>query len=161
MYEKFGEFDSVEELNEAAAGLKAEGDMESLKELAKENGIDEYDVEDYINGDTGVLATPITAAAGKLEKELESMKQDQVKAICVFYANFAKTIITENEQVAIGIMKKGVRIKGIYDAIYKYAQKHKSGNCFSGATTDRQDKELVTTYYTGEDLETLFDKWFS
>lgn len=161
MYEKFGEFNSVEELNEAAAGLKAEGDMESLKELAEENGIDEYDTEDYINGDAETLATLITAASGKLEKELESMKQDQVKAMCVFYANFAKTIITENEQVAAGVMKKGVRIKGIYDAIYKYAQKHKSGGCFSGATTDRQDKELVTAYYTGKNLEVLFDKWFS
>lgn len=161
MYEKFGEFDSVEELNKAAAGLKAEGDLESLKELAEENGIDKFDTEDYINGDAETLATLITAASGKLEKEIESMKQDQVKAMCVFYANFVKTVITENEQVAAGIMKKGARIKGIYDAIYEYAQKHKSGRCFSGATTDRQDKELVTAYYTGKNLEELFDKWFS
>lgn len=160
MYEKFGEFDSAEELNEAAAGLKAEGDMESLKELAKENGIDEYDTEDYINGDTDALATVITAAVGKLEKELESMKEDQEKAMCAFYANFVRTIIAENEEVARGIMKKGVRLKGIYDAIYEYAKKHKSGGCFSGATTDKQDKELVTAYYTGKNLETLFKQWF-
>lgn len=160
MYEKFGEFDSAEELNEAAAGLKAEGDMESLKELAKENGIDEYDTEDYINGDTDALATVITAAVGKLEKELESMKGDQVKAMCTFYANFARTIIAENEEVARGIMKKGARIRGIYDAIYEYAKKHKSGGCFSGTTTDKQDKELVTAYYTGKNLETLFKQWF-
>lgn len=160
MYEKFGEFDSAEELNEAAAGLKAEGDMESLKELAKENGIDEYDTEDYINGDTDALATAITAAVGKLEIELESMKEDQAKAMCAFYANFVRTIIAENEEVARGIMKKGVRLKGIYDAIYEYAKKHKSGGCFSGATTDKQDKELVTAYYTGKNLETLFKQWF-
>lgn len=160
MYEKFGEFDSAEELNEAAAGLKAEGDMESLKELAKENGIDEYDTEDYINGDTDALATVITAAVGKLEKELESMKEDQEKAMCAFYANFARTIIAENEEVARGIMKKGARIREIYDAIYEYAKKHKSGGCFSGATTDKQDKELVTAYYTGKNLETLFKQWF-
>lgn len=160
MYEKFGEFNSVEELNEAAAGLKAEGDIKSLRELAEENGIDEDDTEDYINGDTETLATLITAAMGKLEKELESMKKDQIEAMCVFYANFAKTIITENEQVAAGVMKKGARIKGIYDAIYEYAKKHKSGGCFSGATTDRQDKELVTAYYTGRNLEVILGLWF-
>lgn len=160
MYEKFGEFDSVEELNEAAAGLKAEGDMESLKELAKENGIDEYDTEDYINGDTDALATVVTAAVGKLEKELESMKEDQAKAMCAFYANFTRTIIAENEEVARGIMKKDARIRGIYDAIYEYAKNHKSGGCFSGTTTDKQDKELVTAYYTGKNLETLFKQWF-
>lgn len=160
MYEKFGEFNSVEELNEAAAGLKAEGDIESLKDLAKENGIDEYDTEDYIKGDTDTLATLITAATGKLEKEIENMEKGQIKSMCMFYANFTRTIITENEQVAIGVMKKGARIKGIYDAIYKYARKHKSGSCFSGATTDRQDKELVTAYYTGKNLETLFAQWF-
>ena len=161
MYEKFGEFNSVEELNKAAAGLKAEGDFKSLRELAEENGLDKEDAEDYVNGDTEMLATLITAASGKLEKELEDMKEGQIKAMCAFYANFAKTMITEDGQVAAGVMKKGVRIKGIYDAIFKYAQKHKSNGCFSGATTDRQDKELVTAYYTGKNLEVLFDKWFS
>lgn len=43
MFDKFGEFDSAEELNKAAEGLKEEGDKESLIELAKENGIDPED----------------------------------------------------------------------------------------------------------------------
>lgn len=47
MFDKFGEFDSAEELNKAAEGLKEEGDKESLIELAKENGIDPEDTEDY------------------------------------------------------------------------------------------------------------------
>ena len=161
MYDKFGEFDSVEELNEAARGFLVEGDLKSLREFAEENGLDKEDVEDYIAGDLPELATQITAATGKLEKEIECMKDGQIKAMCVFYANFAKTIIIENEQVAQGVMKKGARINGIYDAIYEYAKKHKSGNIFSGTTTDRQDKELVIAYYTGERLEKLFDKWFS
>lgn len=49
MFEKFGEFDSVEELNRAAAGQKAEGDEEALLILAEENGIDREDAEDYIS----------------------------------------------------------------------------------------------------------------
>ena len=34
LFERFGEFDSVEELNMTAEGLKEEGDIESLKVLA-------------------------------------------------------------------------------------------------------------------------------
>ena len=43
MFDKFGEFDSVEELNRAAAAQKAEGDEQALVLLAQENGIDKED----------------------------------------------------------------------------------------------------------------------
>ena len=46
LFERFGEFDSVEELNMTAEGLKAEGDLESLKILAVENGLDAADAEE-------------------------------------------------------------------------------------------------------------------
>ena len=49
LFERFGEFDSVEELNMTAEGLKEEGDLESLKVLAEENGLDAADAEDYAN----------------------------------------------------------------------------------------------------------------
>ena len=45
MWDKFGEFDSAEELNRAAAAQKAEGDREALIMLAEENGIDRDDAE--------------------------------------------------------------------------------------------------------------------
>ena len=38
MFDKFGEFNSVEELNAAAEGFRNEGDLESLMALAQENG---------------------------------------------------------------------------------------------------------------------------
>ena len=69
MFDKFGEFNSVEELNEAAAGFKREGDLESLKELAIENGLDEDDAQDYIDGLSDELATLPVAAFGKLDME--------------------------------------------------------------------------------------------
>ena len=40
MFEKFGEFDSCEEINMAAQGLYEEGDIKSLHALAKENGLE-------------------------------------------------------------------------------------------------------------------------
>lgn len=49
----FGEFDSAEELNMAAAGLKEEGDIKNIYVLAKENGIEKEDAEAYIKGEIG------------------------------------------------------------------------------------------------------------
>ena len=62
MFEKFGEFDSYEEINRAAAAQLKEGDKEAIYMIAKENGIDREDAEDYINGDLDQFATPLTAA---------------------------------------------------------------------------------------------------
>ena len=40
MWERFGEFNTAEEINELAVNLRKEGDRESLKVLARENGLD-------------------------------------------------------------------------------------------------------------------------
>ena len=50
LFEKFGEFDSAEELNRAAAAQLAEGDIDAIYGIAEENGIDREDAEDYIDG---------------------------------------------------------------------------------------------------------------
>ena len=39
MFDKFGEMDSYKEINELAENLFNEEDMDSIRELAKENGI--------------------------------------------------------------------------------------------------------------------------
>lgn len=85
LFTKFGEFDSAEELNKTAAGLRAEGDIQGLQELAKENGIDPYEVEDYVDGMSDELATPITAALGRMRVELETL-EGSVEAMCRFYS---------------------------------------------------------------------------
>lgn len=48
MFDKFGEMSSYTEINELAANLLQEGDLDSLKELAKENGIPDDYVEMYL-----------------------------------------------------------------------------------------------------------------
>ena len=47
MFDKFGEFDSHTELNEAAVGQLEQKDYEALFELAAENGIDREEAQDY------------------------------------------------------------------------------------------------------------------
>ena len=50
MFEVFGNMDSVEEINACAAGLLEEGDTERIGDLARENGIPEFFVENYVSG---------------------------------------------------------------------------------------------------------------
>ena len=46
MFDKFGEFDSAEEINRAAAAQLKEGDLDAVKTIAEENGLDPEDAED-------------------------------------------------------------------------------------------------------------------
>ena len=74
MFDKFGEFDSVEELNRAAAVQKEAGNEASLVELAMENGIDKEEAEDYMDDCVDELANVSMAAIGKLEVESKELK---------------------------------------------------------------------------------------
>ena len=73
MEKKFGIFNTVEELNRAAAAQKAEGDLEALIGLAVENGLEKDDAEDTLCNET-------MAAIGKLKLEAEDLKlESQMK----------------------------------------------------------------------------------
>lgn len=50
MFDKFGEMDSYKEINELAENLFNEGDIDSLRVMAKENGIPDDFVEMYLEG---------------------------------------------------------------------------------------------------------------
>ena len=75
MFDKFGEFDSVEEMNKKADKLKADGDTEKICELAQENGIDLEDAEDFISGFQEEFASPLMAATGKIKVESKKILQ--------------------------------------------------------------------------------------
>lgn len=62
MYKKFGEFDSYEEINRAAAAQLKEGDLDAIKQIAEENGLDAEDAEDFCTGAIEELTTLVMAA---------------------------------------------------------------------------------------------------
>lgn len=98
LFSRFGEFDSVEELNKAADGQLAEGDMEALKALAKENGIDDDTVSDYMNGYTKELAVPIIAAAGRIKVERDTfkgLKNTRAQAPCIAIVAMVDSMIVD------------------------------------------------------------------
>lgn len=109
MFDKFGEFDSVEELNRAAAAQLKEGDLEALKELAAENGISDYDVQDYIDGAVDKLATPLLAAAGKLELEQKDLK---LSGILSDWVSDLVDMCSSSEEMCNSVRKKGKSLAG-------------------------------------------------
>lgn len=148
MFEKFGEFDSAQELNEAADGLLNEGDIESIKELAKENGIDEEDVQDYIDGYSEDLATVSMAAFGRVsveEQQAKTNKGEEMAARVIF--TMVRSLCLR-ESFCIGVMRKGKRAMDIYKAMREEAGKHKSGNVGVSCGTDRELSNIITAYYT-------------
>lgn len=66
MFEKFGELNSFGEINELAENLFNEGDTESLKAMAKENGIQSDFVDMYLQGEE---IAPAQKSTETLEKE--------------------------------------------------------------------------------------------
>lgn len=150
MFDKFGEFDSVEELNFAAAGLLKEGDTKSLEDLAKENGIDTEDVNDYIEGMMTELASVFSAAFGRLRVEEEKTINTKKNIIDKMPLQLILTMLRgmcTNEDLAKAVMKKGKRISNIYEAMRSEAQKHKSGSMGMSCGTDRELCEIIRAYY--------------
>lgn len=145
LFQKFGEFDSVEELNLAAAGLKEEGDIESLGILAKENGLEEDDVEMYLSGDTEQLADVLSAAIGKLNVEKEKENNILVDDIVDYLmAN------CDDEKMARAVRKKGKRTMEAAKLVADEAKKNRitipgGGSCsYCGPMKGYQ---IIRSYY--------------
>ena len=109
MFEKFGEFDSAEELNRAAKAQLEEGDLEALYALAMENGIDREDAEDYAAGAADELATPLMAAVGKLKVEKEEYK---LKEILADWADEIAAMCGEDPDMCRAVRRKGRGLDG-------------------------------------------------
>lgn len=122
MFDKFGEFDSVEELNRAAASQKAEGDEDALYILAKENGIDSEDVEDYMDDCTEELATALMAALGKLKVEVEDLK---LNTVLLDWVQEIQAICTESEEMARAVRQKGKGLDGYIALLADYGFKNR------------------------------------
>lgn len=161
MFDKFGEFNSAEEINECAAGLKAEGDEQSLYDLAAENGLAKEDVEDYLDDGMDVLCNPMQAALGKIEVEAAELKPQQIMVDWVSYIN---TQCIKDEQMARAVRMKGKTLKGCIGAILKEAFAHQmnidkdiikaagvsAGKVTLGMPGMVRVNEIIKSYYLGK-----------
>lgn len=160
MFDKFGEFDSAEELNKAAAGQKEEGDEAALYELAKENGIDKEDVEDYLDGVVPELVNPLLAAYGKLKVEAAELK---VYEIMEDWVQYIKIRCSEDAAMAAAVRKKGKSLKGCIAELLKWSLKNQykvdgdilkaagvNGKCTLGIPGMGRAKQIISEYYLGK-----------
>lgn len=122
MFEKFGEFDSCEEINESAEGLFNEGDVESLKTLAKENGIPEEIVKMYMEGDVPELCDAEMAAVGKIDIEVKDLKPQEIMVDWIEYLKVQ--VMSGDEELARNVRKKGKSLKGMIAALLKWSFGH-------------------------------------
>lgn len=158
LYERFGEFDSAEEINRAAEGLKKEGDVESLKVLAAENGIDEEDVEGYLEGETDTLTDVYSAAAGKLKVEAEALKpQDLMQD----WVDYLASCVAEDRALQITVRRKEKSLAGMMAALLRWSYDHQqdvpkdivkaagigAGRVTFGIPCMRDAKQIIRQYY--------------
>lgn len=159
MFEKFGEMDSFGEINELAENLFNEGDMESLKVMARENGIDDEITELYIRGNIPELCDPLTAALGKIDIECDDLKP---KEIMEDWVEYLKGQCMDNEVLALQVRKKGKSLKGMIGALLKWSFGHqqqidkdiikaagvKAGRVTLGIPGMGRAKQIIKDYYT-------------
>lgn len=160
MFDKFGEMNSYEEINELAENLFNEGDFESLKEMAKENGIPEDYAEMYLDHITLFLCDPITAANGKLDLECAELDP---KEIMEDWVEYIRGQCMEHQEIAMAVRKKGKHLKGCIAELLKWSFEHqisidKEITKAAGVTAERvtmgipgmgQAKKIIKDYYLG------------
>ena len=105
-------------INELAENLFNEGDTESIRIMAEENGIPEDYVELYINGDIPYLCDAQTAAMGKLDVESEKLK---MKGLMLDWVEYIRGACMEDDLIAHQVRKKGKSLKGCMAALLTYS----------------------------------------
>ena len=122
MFDVFGNFDSVEELNACAKGLLEEQDLEHLKVLAEENGIPDGIREVYEQHLSEELVDLVNAAIGKLQVELKEETDGMPAGEIVSYLSMR---CFEKETLAKAVRRKNRTLKECLQNIRKEAEKRR------------------------------------
>lgn len=164
MFEKFGEMSSCREINELAENLLNEGDIQSLKVMAQENGIPEDYVEMYRSGDIPYLCDAVTAAMGKLDVECGSLK---LAGLMNDWVEYIRGLCMEDEMVAHQVRKKGKSLKQCIGDLPDMKYKWKYDNSKAGSPyrlmRDAADKKEIWDFQekTKDGTVTEFTAQFS
>lgn len=161
MFDKFGEFDSAEEINRAAAAQLKEGDLDAIKTIAEENGLDPEDAEDFCTGAIDSLTTTLLAAIGKLEMESKDLG---LKNMMEDWKNFLIQMCEEDDQMACAVRKKGKRLEKCMGQILKVSFEMKAQlddrivraagltpPIYLGIPGKAQIRKIAEKYYKGEE----------
>lgn len=162
MFEKFGEFDSAEEINRAVMAQYEQGDMEAIKTICEENGLD-YEMVEWIEED-GKICSVMDAAWGKIsieEKELDITKQELMQD----WVDALKHMCVDYPEIAMGVRRKGKRLEECIVKILQYSFKNQVAipqtlvekalpnfhqKVSLGVPCMKQVKQIIRDYYMGE-----------
>lgn len=161
MWDKFGEFDSWEEINRAAKAQLEEGDMDAVRAIAEENGIDPEDAEEFCTGTIDELTVPALAAVGKLEVEAKDLK---ITGMLEDWKNLVEQMCLESLKMALAVRRKGKSLKDCMGEIMKksFAMKSRLDDrivkaaglrppVYLGIPGKARIKEIARDYYLGEE----------
>lgn len=168
MFDKFGEFDSAEELNRAAAAQFKEGDEKAIYAIAEENGIDKEDADDFMDGLLNELVTVTTAAIGKLKIESEEL---ELKAIMADWKDSIVEECIDSQELCIAVRRKGKSLNECMAKLLRFAFENKvqvsdkivsatkvthNGKeeplrkpCYLGIPSRTDVKRIIREYYLG------------
>ena len=116
------DFDSYEEINNAAADALAKEDKDRIMEIAEDNGIDPEDAEDFWLGAIEELTTPLLAAIGKIEIE---SKEIEIFGIFADWKGVILDLAQKDELFALNVRKKGKTLVDCFAAVLKQESKNR------------------------------------
>lgn len=161
MFDKFGEFDSHEEINRAAAAQREEGDTEAILMIAEENGLDREDAEDFCTGAIEELTTPLLAAEGKLKIEAEDLKAN---GLIADWKDHVLQLCAEDNELCLAVRRKGKRLEQCLGKLLEYAFKNKAvidgrivkaagltPPIYLGVPGRAEARKIIRKYYLGEE----------
>ena len=161
IFTKYGNFNSADEINEAAKNQLAQGDTEAIREIARENGLDPEDAEEFITGGWDRVCSETSAALGKITIEEDSMT---ISGIMHDWIRYIQLCISESKEFAIAVRRSDKSLAGalgailkaseelmeeVDDAILEAADIHFKGQVKFGIPEEAQVRDIVKAYYLG------------
>ena len=165
LYEKYGEFGSVEEINAKAAELLAAGDAQGVRDLAAENGQDPEEAEDFINGEIPRLffsqdpdMEAQSCAMCKINQEEQAMESQE---LIEDWIEYIRAMIGEDPAFAKQVRRKGKSVCGAIAQLLKWSFAHqwdvpkeiikaadvKAGRITLGVPGMRTAMKIIEDYY--------------
>lgn len=164
MFEKFGNFNTYQEINATAEGLKNEGDTENLYIMAAENGIDKETVQMYLDGEIPFLCDIQSAAIGKLEKEEEELKAAGIMTTEIMsdWVEYIKACAAKDNHMAAAVRAGNKNLKECIVELLKWSFKNAKPmnedllkaagvhqKCTLGIPGMGRAKKIIREYYLG------------
>lgn len=166
-----GFFESVKELNEAAAILREKRDADALLELAEANGLDAEDAEDYLDGVVPELANAYMAAVGRIKVEKNKL---QINGILEDWTGYIISLCEGDDEMCAAVMRSKKSLAGCMSELIRFSFEHKVQICetivdvtkishngkeeplrgplYMGIPNKAECKKIIRDYYLGQEV---------